>query len=139
MPSTALSMRIALLAAAVVLAACGTRDSRQPAPAAGARLGIVHMVRMTETNEFAPQEVRIRVGDAVEWRNLSPTGQTVTALRSASPTLVTLPTGANEFDSGRIASGGTYTHQFTIAGRYQYISIANAGVDMVGTILVVER
>ncbi len=63
----------------------------------------------------------------------------MTALRSASPMLVTLPTGANEFDSGRIGPGGTYTYQFTIAGRYQYRSIANAGIDMVGTILAVER
>lgn len=137
MASTAPWLRVA--AFALALSACGTPPARQAATPTGIPLGIVHAVRMAATNTFEPQEVRIRIGDAVEWRNVSPTGQTVTALRAASPMLVTLPTGATEFDSGRIVPGGSYTYQFTIAGRYQYISIANAGVDMVGTILVIER
>ncbi len=137
MASTTQWLRVAVLGLAV--SACGTPPARQAATPTGIPLGIVHAVRMTATNTFEPQEVRIRAGDAVEWRNLSPTAQTVTALRSASPLLVTLPTSATEFDSGRIAAGGTYAYQFTIAGRYQYISIANAGIDMVKTVLVVER
>ncbi len=141
MASTTQRLRVPALGVALALAltSCSTPPARPATTPTGIPLGIVHAVRMTATNTFEPQEVRIRVGDAVEWRNLSPTAQTVTALRSASPLLVTLPTRATEFDSGRIAAGGTYTYQFAIAGRYQYISIANAGVDMVGTVFVVER
>ena len=125
---------LALLAA---LAGCTTPNST---PAAAATpIGATHTVQMTATNTFAPQEVRVFAGDVVEWRNVSTGAQSVTLLRSVAPMLVAMPTGALEFDSGRIAPGGAFRRQFTLSGRYQYVSTTNAGVDMVGVVLVVDR
>ncbi len=77
MPSTTPWLRVAMLAVALAvgLTACRTPPARQAATSTGIPLGIVHAVRMAATNSFEPQEIRIRVGDAVEWRNLSPTGR----------------------------------------------------------------
>lgn len=128
---------LAFAGLALALPGCTTQSA---APSAAARpIGAVHIVRMTASNEFDPQEIRIRAGDVVEWRNTSRGAQTVTLLRAAAPMLVALPTGALEFDSGRIASGATYRRQFTIGGRYQYLSTTNAGVTMAGVVLVLDR
>jgi plastocyanin len=57
--------------------------------------------------KFAPPDVRIAVGDSVEWTNLDPTVHTVTASRG-------------EFASSSMHQGQTFTAQFNVPGVYPY-------------------
>jgi plastocyanin len=118
------------------LAACTSRSGNT---AAAQATGTVHAVQMTTTYQFVPAEIRIGAGDTVEWRNVSPFSQTVTAVRGAAPLLVRLPANAAEFDSGIVRPGDTFRYRFTVAGVYQYVSRLANGVDMIGTVLVTER
>lgn len=56
---------------------------------------------------YAPREIRIRVGQTVEWRNEDPVVHTVTA-------------DDEKWGSGLLAEGGVYSRMFTEAGRYPY-------------------
>lgn len=78
------------------------------------------VVEMTDELEFGPEMVTISVGDTVEWRNTSGAVHTATADtdKAADPANVSLPEGAEAFDSGSIAPGETYSHTFDVAGRY---------------------
>lgn len=126
------------IASAAALSSCATQP-RAAGQAAPLPAGLVHAVQMTATYQFVPDEIRINVGDTIEWRNVSPFGQTVTGVRSAAPLLIRLPTSAAEFDSGIVRPGDAFRHTFTVVGVYQYISRLAIGVDMVGTVVVTER
>jgi plastocyanin len=56
---------------------------------------------------YAPREIRIRVGQTVEWRNEDPVVHTVTG-------------DDEKWGSGFLAEGGTYRQTFAAAGRYPY-------------------
>ncbi len=56
---------------------------------------------------YAPREIRIRVGQTIEWRNEDPVIHTVTA-------------DDEKWGSGFLAEGATYRRTFTEAGRYPY-------------------
>ena len=56
---------------------------------------------------YTPKEVRIRVGQTIEWRNEDPVVHTVTA-------------DNEKWGSGFLDEGATYRHTFTKAGRYPY-------------------
>lgn len=95
-------------------------------------------VDMTTTLNFAPRQTTIRVGDTVEWRNVSPMEHTVTAdpARARNPAHVRLPPGAESFHSGTIQPGQTYRRTFTVAGEYRYFCIPHEEQGMVGTLTV---
>lgn len=54
---------------------------------------------------FNPASVTIKAGDTVEWTNDDSTTHTVTG---------------TDFDSGDLAPGSTFSHQFTSAGTFDY-------------------
>ena len=56
---------------------------------------------------FTPREVRIRVGQTVEWRNVDPMVHTVTA-------------NDGTWSSGLMLEGGSYRRTFDTAGRFAY-------------------
>ena len=56
---------------------------------------------------YAPREVRIRVGQTIEWRNEDPVVHTVTA-------------DDEGWESGFLVEGGTFRQTFREAGRYPY-------------------
>lgn len=87
---------------------------------------------------FAPETVRVRQGDTVEWRNTSPLRHTVTAdpAKADDPASVALPDGAEPFDSGRIEAGGIYRRQFTVPGTYRYFCIPHEDMGMVAMLVV---
>src|SRR5687767_10295356 len=129
------AVAVGALAIMLTAAGCARRQTvAVPAPPPG----VVHVVQMTSTYSYEPKEIRVSVGDTVEWRNTSPFPHTVTAARNASPLLVRLPTTAQEFDSGRLQPGATYRQRLTVPGVYQYISQTAVGTDMVGTVIVTE-
>jgi plastocyanin len=65
-----------------------------------------HAVAIASFN-YQPADVRIAVGDTVEWRNLDPTVHTVTASRG-------------EFSSGSMRQGQTFRATFNAPGVYPY-------------------
>jgi plastocyanin/uncharacterized membrane protein len=93
---------------------------------------------MTDDLKFEPARVDVNTGDTVEWKNASSMLHTVTAdaRRAAEGKEVVLPSGAAPFDSGRIATGGTFRHTFTVPGTYKYICIPHAAFGMTGEVVV---
>jgi plastocyanin len=84
--------------------------------------------------EFRPKEHRIALGDTVTW-NFTVAGHTSTSVRGQ-------PVSWNSAGSGTNAAGSSYTKQFNVPGRYQYLCTPHAtfmkGVIQVGTDTVVD-
>lgn len=98
----------------------------------------VVVVSLTPDFQFDPAEVRVKVGDAVEWRNDGRSPQTVTADPAlvADESTITLPDGAAPFDSGVINFGETFAHVFDVAGDYAYVSLPQEANGMTGRVIV---
>jgi plastocyanin len=114
----------------------GTGPDGAPAPPDAPPAAVVEM---TQTIRFAPDTVRIRVGEIVEWRNVSTgIGHTVTLLpeAAADASHARLPDGASEFDSGNIPPGATWRHRFGVSGSYVYFCTPHESVGMVGVVVV---
>jgi plastocyanin len=84
---------------------------------------------------FDPEEVRVREGEAVLWRNLSAFTHTVTLDPARAD--VDLPAGAEGFDSGDIAPGEVFRHRFVEPGLYRYVCRPHADIGMAGRVVVV--
>jgi plastocyanin len=90
------------------------RDGALPSDGASAR---VEMRNVT----FAPREIRVRVGDTVEWVNMDPLLHSVAADDGA-------------WDSGLLAESGRYRRVFDTAGRFSYH--CGPHPQMTGTVIV---
>ena len=125
-------MRTRLMLAALLFVPIAAPTLAQEEPAA--------VVEMTSTLQFSPGTVEILVGETVEWRNVSNMQHTVTADAdlAADPSFVSLPEGAEPFDSGLIDPAGTFSRTFTVAGTYDYFCIPHQGAGMRGTVVVSE-
>jgi plastocyanin len=93
-----------LLLAAGLAAACAL-----PGLAAAA----THTVKI-EGMKFVPETVTVKKGDKVVWQNNDMVPHTATAKGS--------------FDSGSIATGKSWSHAMTKAGRYDYICTFHPGM-----------
>lgn len=96
-------------AAAVLLSAC--QYGGQPAPT-GSTTGQTSTQQVAnavtiQNMAFAPQNLQVKVGQTVTWTNKDQRTHTVTS-----------DTGA--FDSGNVASNGSYSFTFTKAGTFPY-------------------
>jgi plastocyanin len=84
--------------------------------------------------EFKPAERRIALGDTVTW-NFAVAGHTATSVRGQPDSWNSAPGGTN-------AAGTSYTKQFDVPGRYQYVCTPHKafmkGVIEVGTDAVVD-
>jgi len=128
------SIGIATAAAALVLSAAPAAPAQDgPPPAA--------IVNMTFGLKFDPPQVRVRVGEAVEWRNKAIFKHTVTfdPSKAADPSRVVLPAGAEPFDSGEIDGGKSWRHVFTVPGRYEYVCRPHEDHEMRGVVIVTPR
>lgn len=129
--------RAAALAVLVGLAGCATgadESAMMMAP-----MGPAAVVEMNQ-GAFLPATVTVRVGDTVEWRNQTYATHTVTAdpglVRNRAN--VSIPGGAQSFNSGDLNRGQSYSRTFTIAGVYRYVSLPSENSGMAGTIIVTE-
>jgi plastocyanin len=63
---------------------------------------------------------------------------TVTADKSkaADPSLVSIPAGTREWDSGFVNAGQSFSRKFDRPGTYRYICILHEGAMMMGTVVV---
>lgn len=96
-------------------------------------------VTMTNQLRYVPGTVRIRAGETVRWRNTTPLIHTVTAdpARAMNPEeSVSLPTGADAFDSGELEPDQVFEHTFDVPGEYRYFCVPHEGAAMVGTVIV---
>jgi plastocyanin len=95
-------------------------------------------VDMNDQLTFEPKKIDVDVGEKVTWKNAGKIGHTVTADRSkaADPSLVNIPAGTKEWDSGLVNEAESYSRTFEKPGNYRYICIPHEGVGMVGTVVV---
>ncbi|MGE0794739.1 MAG: plastocyanin/azurin family copper-binding protein [Microbacteriaceae bacterium] len=142
-------LRVAALVAALtlLLVACGGDDdapglSGTPSATEGGSADAANEVtiEMTDALKFSPQRVTIKVGGTVTWENPSTVVHTATGDpdKVADADNVSLPDGAEAWDSGFVRPGDSFSHTFTEPGTYEYACIPHEGVGMVGTV-VVER
>jgi plastocyanin len=91
-----------------------------------------------DKSTFEPAEVRIKVGDSVEWTNHALIGHTVTCdpAKAKNAKDVALPSGVAAFDSGEFETDQTWRHQFTAPGRYRYFCVLHEDMGMIGEIVV---
>ncbi len=113
-----------------------TQNSQQTARATGA--GNIIAVEMNNKLRFVPTEIRIEVGDTVEWRNVQSIPHTVTAdpKRTANSRNVELPDGAEPFDSGWVMGGQSFRYTFRNPGVYRYVCRPHERRRMLGTVIV---
>jgi plastocyanin len=143
--------RLALVLALGALAAAGcgndddqaadgrARESQAPAettPATGSRGAAV--VEMNDQLAFDPQEIEVSAGEKVTWENVGKVAHTVTADKSkaADPSLVSVPAGTKEWDSGFVGEGESFSRSFQKPGTYRYFCIPHEGAGMVGSVVV---
>jgi plastocyanin len=109
---------LAVLAIAMVpLAGCGGGDDTEPEPAAAAKAG-GSSVRMVD-NAFEAKSITVDVGDEVTWTNAGAAPHTATA---------------DDFDSGSVAPGETFTWTAEEPGTVTYVCTFHPGME--GTITV---
>ena len=98
-------------------------------------------VKATLGRSFDPKEITIPVGGTVEWKNTAFFGHTVTfdPAKAEDPSHVRLPAGVAPFDSGKLGGGKTWSHTFTVPGRYQYVCLPHEDHGMIGVVNVVAR
>jgi plastocyanin len=112
------ALSIGLAAAALGLAACGGSDepAASTAPKAPAAGGTAVAIG---DNSFTPANVKVAVGDTVTFENNGAVAHTVTG---------------DDFDSGSIAPGGSFTFTAEEAGTVSYLCTFHPGMQ--GTIEV---
>jgi plastocyanin len=109
------TLSLCLAAAALGLAACGGSDDDAP-PAAEASGGTTVAVA---DNSFSPADLKVAVGDTVTFENEGQIAHTVTG---------------DDFDSGSMAPGATFTFEASEAGTFSYVCTFHPGMQ--GTIEV---
>jgi len=121
-------MGLGLVLLGAGLAATPSAAEQEPAPT----------VTMTDQLKFAPATVKIKTGEQVHWKNTSVMVHTVTAdpEQAMQAANVSLPEGAEPFDSGNMQSGDTFSHRFTEPGKYVYFCKPHEMAGMVGTVIV---
>jgi nitrite reductase (NO-forming)/hydroxylamine reductase len=108
-------MRLFLLVVSIsMLVACGAEPtappSAQPAVTAASAAGVVAVTEATVTIAnlaFQPHTVVVATGATVTWQNDDTVAHTVTS-------------GEGWFDSGQLAAGESFSHQFSKPGTFRY-------------------
>src|SRR3954471_6582646 len=82
-------------------------------------------VDMNDANQFVPVSLTVPLGTTVTWRNVGQVTHTVTAdtTKAIRPADVSLPSGAQPWDSGDVAAGQSFSHTFDVPGTYRYVCI----------------
>ncbi|HEX9014329.1 MAG TPA: plastocyanin/azurin family copper-binding protein [Anaerolineaceae bacterium] len=137
-PSSPLSRRdvlrllgLGLLAApAAGLAGCTTaRENRQY---------VIKIQVGDRQSTFSPAEISVPRGSTITWQNIATYPQTVTCDPSKAGKFpdVSLPAGAQPFDSGELYPGQTWSYTFNVPGSYLYFSRYTPIPSVVGTVRV---
>jgi plastocyanin len=99
------------------------------------------VIKMTAEHKFMPEKITIKVGQTVEWVNdeKAMTHEVTTDPNVASdPSNVSIPEGAEPFDSHLITTGKSFRHQFTVPGLYRYACPPHENDGMLGEVTVTK-
>jgi plastocyanin len=99
------------------------------------------VVKMTPERKFMPEKITIKVGQTVEWDNddkAMPHEITTDSNLASDPSNVSIPEGAEPFDSRLITSGKSFRHQFTVPGLYRYACPPHENDGMLGEVTVTK-
>jgi plastocyanin len=99
------------------------------------------VVKMTPERRFMPEKIRIKVGQTVEWVNddkAMPHEVTTNPDVAADPSNVSIPEGAEPFDSRLITGGKSFRRQFTVPGLYRYACPPHENDGMLGEVTVTK-
>lgn len=91
-----------------IINSCKKDDTNQPMSSTSSSSPAANEVWIQGGNIYNPTSRTVSVGTTVKWTN-----------KDAYYTH-TVTSNTGDFDSGVIAIGGTYSHQFTVAGTYPY-------------------
>ena len=99
---------------------------------------IAAVVDLNNRLKFVPAEIRVKVGDTVEWRNIETYPHTVTAdpNMAGRKANIELPDGVQPFSSGGLRAGASFRYTFTSPGVYRYVCLPHEGAGMLGTVVV---
>ncbi|MBF6560869.1 MAG: hypothetical protein IVW56_11295 [Candidatus Binataceae bacterium] len=126
--------RVALAGVSLVgLAAAMSATAALAAPAL--------VIKMTDKPPmYEPTKATVKVGDTVEWVNDAKTLHSVTADPDSAqkPGDVSLPPGAQPFDSGFMQPGATFDYTFKVAGTYKYLCLPHEKDGMIGYLVVTK-
>lgn len=131
-----LRLAIAVPSAGVIAlqTACGGKRT------AGGADAIVQTLNSEGDRTFDPGEVTVVRFNKVIWQNVSKnTVHTITCdpAKAKDPSAVSLPQGAQPFDSGELPPGEVFSYTFTVVGDYTYVSQPFEDAGMVGHVRVV--
>lgn len=79
---------------------------------------------------FSPANIEIKVGTTVKWTNGSSVTHTVTSGTNGEHD--------DEFDSGNLAPGASFSHTFDEIGEFPYYCIPHLNAGMTGSVTVVD-
>lgn len=88
----------------------------------------VSIIGIKKDKSFDPNPIEIKAGDSVIWTNDDNDIHTVTSGSSEGPTI------GQEFDSGTMASGESFTHKFEKTGTFEYFCSFHE--SMIGKVIV---
>ena len=86
------------------------------------------IVGIKSDKSFNPNPININAGDSVTWRNSDNDIHTVTSGSDEGPSI------GQEFDSGTLGEGQSFTHKFENPGTYEYFCSIHP--SMVGEVIV---
>jgi plastocyanin len=97
-------------------------------------------VNMTDSLQFEPADLTIKKGGTITWKNTGTVPHTATddPSKATDKSHAVLPSGAQPWDSGTIAGGGSWSHTFDVAGDYTYFCVPHEAAGMIGHIKVTE-
>jgi plastocyanin len=99
------------------------------------------VVKMTPERTFMPEKIMIKVGQTVEWFNddkAMPHEVTTDPNVASDPSNVSIPDGAEAFDSHLITGGKSFRHKFTVPGPYRYACPPHENDGMLGEVTVTK-
>lgn len=127
-----------LLAVSLLITGCGgAGGGGDSSDGTTTTISIISGASLACTTAYFPDSITILVGDTVTWTNDDTMAHTVTSTSDSVPACTAgggLTTGL-PLDSGPIATNGTFSHTFDIAGTYYYVCTIS-GHLMRGTVIV---
>lgn len=95
-------------------------------------------VNMTDALRFDPETVTVGRGGTVTWTNTSQIPHTATCdpKLAVDPAHVSLPAGAEPWDSGLVQQGASWSRTFETPGTYQYFCVPHETAGMIGHVVV---
>ena len=129
-----------IILAGLVSFVLGLLAAKAPAWADAPKPKLV-VVNMYDKEPFyKPEKLTIKPGETVEWKNDGETVHSVstTADNAQNAKDVSIPGGAQPFDSGFISPGGSFSYTFKVPGTYTYFCLPHEKAGMVGYVIVTK-